>query len=296
MKSSVRQTICPLLAAFFWGTAIAAQKICTAYLAPFALNCIRSALAFVILLVICLCRRKKKYGTARDITLGSLCCGTALFLASNLQYIGLSGTSSGKVGFITALYIILVPLIGRFFGKKTSPQIWAAVALAVVGMYFLCVKEDFSLSISDLQVLIGAFLFAAQILLVDHFVQSVDSIALSCGQFLVVTVLSALCMGITAEKFSAVMLAKWIWPLLYVAIFSNVVAYTLQIVAQKGANPTIVSLLLSMESVFSALSGALLLHERLGRREAAGCGLMMAAVILAQLPGLLDRKRRKAKA
>jgi len=289
MSNRIRHTVCPLLAALIWGLAFSAQSVCAEYLEPFSVNALRGLIAFVLLLVFCLLR-KKPFGTWRDLILGSLCCGSALFFATNLQQFGLGGTSAGKAGFITALYIVIVPVTGVLFRKKVPAKVWIAVAFAVAGMYFLCLSEQFTVAASDLYVLACAFLFALQILCIDHFVQKVDGVALSCGQFLVVSVLSAVCM-FAMESPTVEGIRGCIWPLLYVAVFSSCVAYTLQIISQKGANPAVVSLLLSMESVFAVIGGALLLQERLTGREGFGCLLMMVAIVLAELP---ERTKKQA--
>ncbi len=283
MNPKIRQTVLPLLAALIWGFAFSAQSLCADHVGPFTLNASRAFIAFLLLFLVCLLRKNWTMGTWRDLILGGLCCGTALFLATNAQQFGMSETSAGKAGFITALYIVIVPVAGIFFHKRVTAKIWVAVAVAVVGMYFLCITEDFSIATSDLYVLICAFLFAAQIIAVDHFVQKVDGIALSCAQFLVVSLFSAVCMLFT-ETPTWTGLAACIWPLLYVAVLSSCVAYTLQIVAQKDANPTIVSLLLSLESVFAVLGGVIVLGEKLTGRELFGCLLMMTAIVLAELP------------
>ena len=289
MNDKIRHTALPILTALIWGTAFSAQSICSAHVGPFTLNAWRGAIAFVLLLLLCVVRKGERKWKWRDLMLGGLCCGTALFLASNLQQLGIATTSAGKTGFITALYIVIVPVCGIFFHKKVSRRVWAAVAVAVAGMYFLCVSESFSIAPGDFFVLLCAFLFAAQILAVDYFVQKVDGVALSCAQFLVVAVFSAVGAAVT-EPFSWADISACIWPLLYIAVFSSCVGYTLQIIAQKGANPTVLSLLLSLESVFAVLGGAVLLHERLSERELLGCGLMMIAIILAELPQRAPRR------
>lgn len=282
MGNKLRQTVLPLITALIWGFAFSFQSICAQYIGPFTLNAARAAIAFVILLVICLIR-KVRIDSWKDLIIGGLCCGTALCLASNLQQFGISETSAGKAGFITALYIVLVPVGGLFFGKKSTLKIWLAVAIAVAGMYFLCITEQFTVATGDLFVLACALLFTVQIMCVDHFVQKVDGMVLSCAQFLVMTVLSSLGM-VAMETPTVEGLVACIWPLLYIAVLSSCVGYTLQIIAQKGANPTVVSLLLSVESVFAVLGGALLLQEHLSVRELLGCLLLMIAVVLAELP------------
>ena len=226
----------------------------------------------------------------RDLVLGGLCCGVALTLAANLQQKGLETTTSGKAGFITALYIVIVPVAGLLFRRRVPRAVWFGVVLAVAGLYCLCITEDFTISGGDFYVLLCAFCFSAHILVIDHFTQKVDGVVLSCAQFLVVTVLSVVGM-IATEHPSLSALLQCAGPILYVGLFSSGVAYTLQILAQKDSNPTVVSLLLSLESVFATVAGALILGDRMSGKEYFGCVLMLAAVVLAQLP---ERKKPAA--
>ena len=229
-------------------------------------------------------------GQRRDLLLGGLCCGAALTVASFFQQKGLETTSSGKAGFITALYIVLVPVLGLLLGRKPPRMVWVSIVLAVGGLYCLCITDGFSITTGDFYVLLCAFCFSVQIMAVDHFGQKVDGVALSCCQFFVMSVLSAL--GSFADRLPDPALAsEWLGPVLYVGVFSSGVAYTLQILAQKDSDPAVVSLLMSMESVFATLAGVLILHDRLSSRELFGCALMLAAVVLAQLP---DKKTRFA--
>ena len=289
MDENIRHTVLPLLTALIWGTAFVAQSVCAVHVGPFTLNAARGLIAFSLLLLLCLVRRKKPAARPKDLILGGFCCGTALFAASYFQQLGIGTTSAGKTGFITALYIVIVPVAGIFFHQKVSRRVWLAVAVAVAGMYFLCVTESFSVAPGDLYVLLCAVLFSAQILAVDHFTKSVDGFALSCAQFLVMGLLSLT--GAATETGAAEGLRACLWPMLYIAVFSSCVGYTLQILAQKGGNPAVVSLLLSLESVFAVLGGAVLLRERLTGRELMGCVLMMGAIVLAELP---DRKAAEA--
>lgn len=292
----LRQNVFPVLAALIWGTAFVAQSVSTEFVGPFTFNAARSAVAFVFLLVFCLLMRAKRKndgvvqtGTKRDLLVGGLACGAALTVAAFLQQKGLETTTSGKAGFITALYIVLVPIAGIFLRKKAPRAIWIGVALALVGLYCLCITEDLTVTIGDFYVLLCAFCFTAHILVIDHFGQFVDGVELSCAQFLVAAVLSGIGMLITeTPSMEAILLC--IGPILYVGIFSSGVAYTLQILAQKDSNPTVVSLLLSLESVFATLAGAVILHDRMSGREYLGCLLVLCAVVLAQLP---ERKRVK---
>lgn len=291
MKKNRHQSIFALLAAIIWGAAFSAQSVCAQYLGPLTITALRSLIAFLVLFAVCLLRRKSDRGTRRDIIIGSIICGTALFAASNMQQLALNmGASAGKAGFITALYIVLVPIGQVFFKQKISPRHWLAVAVAVAGMYFLCITGGFSISPSDLYLLLCALLFAVQILAVDRFSARVDGLVLSCGMFLVVAVLSSL-FALPLEEITLGSIAACIWPLLYIAVFSSCLGYTFQILAQKGGNPAVVSLLMSLESLFAAVSGALLLGERMSTHELIGCALMIAAIVVAELPA----KRGKAK-
>lgn len=290
----VRQNVFPVVAAFIWGTAFVAQSMGAEYVGAFTFNAARSAVAFVFLLILCAilrARRRRDFGHAaqarpgagRDLAIGGICCGVALTVAANLQQKGLETTTSGKAGFITALYIVIVPIAGIFLKKKAPRSIWISVALAVVGLYCLCITEEFSITSGDFYILLCAFCFTAHILVIDHFTQKVDGVELSCAQFLVVTILSTVGMFAT-ESPSWEALRLCAWPILYVGIFSSGVAYTLQILAQKDSNPTVVSLLMSLESVFATLAGAVVLGDRMNGREYFGCAVMLAAVVLAQLP------------
>ena len=286
----VRQNVLPVLAALIWGTAFVAQSVGADYVEPFTFNAARSAIAFVFLLILCLVRRGMQKGIVesatkswKDLAVGGLCCGVALTVATNLQQKGLETTTSGKAGFITALYIVIVPIVGIFMKKKAPRTLLISVPLAVAGLYCLCITEDFSVTEGDFYVFLCAICFSAHILVIDHFTQKVDGVELSCAQFLVVTVLSSVGM-IVSENPSLEAVGMCIWPILYVGVFSSGVAYTLQILAQKDSNPTVVSLLLSLESVFATLAGAIILHDQMSGKEYLGCVLMLVAVVLAQLP------------
>ena len=297
----IRQNVLPLVTAMIWGTAFVAQSVGAAYMGAFTFNAARAVIAFFFLLGLCGLRaayRRRRgeapvpAGSRRDLMLGGLCCGAALAVASFFQQKGLETTTPGKAGFITALYIVLVPLAGLALGKKAPRAVWLGVALAVGGLYCLCVTEEFSITGGDFYVLICAFCFTVQIMTVDRFTNKVDGVALSCAQFLVMTVLCSLG-ALTETPPDMAQLSQWITPVLYTGVFSSGVAYTLQILAQKGSDPTVVSLLMSTESLFAAVAGALILGNRMSGREYLGCALMLAAVMLAQLP---DRPRRRTEA
>ena len=297
----VRQNLFPLLAAFIWGTSFVAQSVAADSIGPFTFNAARSAVAFVFLLALSLilwrARRntfaaepEPRTGTWRDLLIGGLCCGAALAVASFLQQKGLETTTAGKSGFITALYIVIVPVLGLLLKKRAPRAIWVSVALAVAGLYCLCITESFSIAVGDFYTLLCALCFSIHILVIDYFTQRVDGVQLSCVQFLVMTVLSGAGM-LALEPVSWPVVASCAGPILYAGLLSSGVGYTLQILAQKDSNPTVVSLLLSLESVFATLAGVVVLHDQMSGREYLGCVLMLAAVILAQLP---DRRRQES--
>lgn len=194
----------------------------------------------------------------------------------------MAGTDAGKAGFITALYVVLVPVFGLFFKRKVSLPTWIAVILSVIALYLLCIKGDFSLAPGDLLLLVCALCFAVHILVIDHFTAFCDGVKLSCLQFLFAGIISTVCMLIF-EKVDMTAILSCALPLLYVGIFSCGVGYTLQILAQKGSNPTVVTILLSLESVFAVIAGAIILKQQMSVREYIGCVIMFAAVVLAQI-------------
>ena len=283
------------LTAFIWGTAFVAQSVGMDYLTPFQFNGIRSYMGSLVLVpVILFMNRGRKEKTWQQASLkmtllAGLCCGVILFTASSLQQFGVSMTTAGKAGFITATYIVIVPLLGLFIKKKVGVNVWIAEVFALAGLYLLCIKEDFSIGGGDVYVFLCAIVFSLHILAIDYFVQYVDGVLLSCMQFFVSAVLSTIAMGITDfPQIAYVRLA--IVPLLYAGVLSCGVAYTLQIVGQKGMNPTIASLIMSLESTFSVIGGALILHEAMSLKEGLGCILMFVAIMMAQIPGDLVKK------
>ena len=292
--NQVRQVVFPILAAFIWGTAFVAQDMCADAIGTFAFNAARYFIAVLTLLVVIFISDKLKKdkpsltaiqrkAANKRLWLGGLCCGAALAIASNFQQAGLvAGTEAGKAGFITALYVVLVPVFGLFFKRKVNLPTWIAVVCSVVALYLLCIKGDFSLAPGDFLVLMCAVCFAVHILVIDYFTGFCDGVKLSCLQFLFAGTISAVYMFIFETVDFAAMLSC-ILPLLYVGVFSCGVGYTLQILAQKDSNPTVVTILLSLESVFAVIAGAIILHQQMTTREYIGCVIMFAAVILAQI-------------
>ena len=291
-QRNIKQVVLPLITAFIWGSAFVAQSLGAGKMGGFTFSAARSLPAalslFLLWMALRRARREGKYTEQqkKDLLTGGFVCGVFLTLGTNLQQLGIADTTAGKAGFITALYIVLVPLVGSFFGKKADRRIFLCVLIAVAGLYFLCFKSGegaVNFGRGDFLVFLCAFAFTGQILAVDYYVQRVDGVALSCAQFTVVTVISTVC-AFAFETVELGVIAECAPYILYVGIFSSAVAYTLQIIAQKDGDPTVVSLLLSLESFFAVVCGAVILHERMSGREYLGCALMLAAVILSQLP------------
>ncbi len=292
-----------LLASFIWGTAFVAQSVGMDYIGPFTFNGIRSLIGAAVLVPFIFlfswlqkreARKNKEAvpaGDTRDLLIGGCTCGVLLFIATSLQQVGLMYTSVGKSGFITAFYIVFVPVLGIFLKKKTGWKVWAAVGIALVGLYLLCITEEFTIGFGDILTIFCALTFSCHILVVDHFSPKVDGIRMSCLQFLVCGLLSLPFMFLLETPSISAIFAG-IRPLLYAGALSCGLAYTLQIVGQKNMNPAIASLLMSPESCFSVLAGWVVLGEVLTGREYLGCVLMFTAIILAQLP---DRKKPMTK-
>ncbi len=295
MKQTARQgallgNVLLLLAAAIWGFAFVAQKTGGADMGALTFNGGRSLLAAAALFAalplfdrLGLSRPPADVAGRRRLWLGGAVCGLALFAATNLQQVGLLYTSVAKSGFITTLYIVLVPLFGMFLGRRTGLFNWLGVLLAVVGLYFLCAPGEGGIAPGDWLLLACALLFSVQILAVDRFAPRVDNIRLSAIQFLTVGVLN-LPLMFFFERPSLTAVWDNVGSLLYASLLSSGVAYTLQVVAQRKTNPATASLLMSLESVFAMLAGWMLLGDKLLPAELLGCGLMFVAVVLAQLP------------
>lgn len=296
-KFTVRQSLILLTTATIWGIAFVSQSVGMDYVEPFTFNAVRSLIGAAVLVpVIFLMRRLSGEADGREVhkegykiekkriwMTGGVCCGVILAAATSFQQFGLLYTTAGKAGFVTAMYIVLVPLLGIFFGKKVGVRIAVSVAVAVAGLYLLCMTERLRLETGDMLVLVCAFIFSFHIMMVDHFAPLTDGVKMSCVQFLTCGVLCSICMFLFEEPKLPMILAAW-KQILYAGALSGGAGYTLQIIGQKGMNPTVASLIMSLESVVSVLAGFVLLHEVLSMRELAGCVLMFAATILAQLP------------
>ncbi len=306
MNTQTRNSLLLLLCSFIWGTAFVAQSA-GAGMGAYSFLAGRSWLAVIVLLptVSAFDVLRRKQGAAcgwpkgeqgKTLRKASLICGTLLFAASAAQQIGitLNPNSTAKSAFLTAMYVVLVPVFGLALGRKNSPQLWVSMVISVAGLYLLCMKNGFGgIEASDLVLLLCAVLFSFQILSIDHFAPQVDGVRLSLLQFFVVAVESSIA-AVLLETPSIAQFGENLLPIAYCGIFSSGVAYTLQIIGQKDLHPAIASLIMCMESVFSALGGWLILHQSLSARESVGCALIFVAVVLAQLPVEDWLKCRKA--
>ena len=293
----IKNGIMLVLTAFIWGTAFVAQSVGMDYLGPFTFNGVRSLIGGAALLP-CIwlfqkgkgkATEKPSRGARKELIAGGIACGLLLFAASSLQQIGIQYTTAGKAGFITAFYIVIVPVLGIFLHKKINGKVWGAVAIALAGLYFLCITEKFAVGKGDILIFLCALVFSIHILVIDYFSPKVDGVKMSCIQFFVCGIVSLPPMFFKETPKIGAMVEGWA-PLLYAGVLSCGVAYTLQIIGQKNVNPAVASLILSLESCFSVLAGWMVLGEKLSMRESVGCVLMFAAIILAQLP---DRKKEE---
>ena len=281
-----------LLTAFIWGVAFVAQSVGMDYIGPFTFICVRNIIGGLVLIPLIFFlskidktdRSEQEAGEYKKNTLlGGICCGVFLCAASCFQQFGIMYTTVGKAGFITALYIIIVPILGIFLKKRVAGIVWLSSVIAIAGFYMLSISGQVSISKGDILVLIGALLFSFHILVIDYFSPRGNSVAISCIQFFTVSIICGILMFIFENPQIMDILEAYI-PILYAGVMSSGVAYTLQIVGQKNMDPTVASLILSLESVFSALAGWMLLGQGLSTKELVGCGLVFTAVILAQLP------------
>lgn len=288
-NASLKSSFLLFMAAFIWGIAFVAQSVGMDYMGPWTFNGGRFLLGGMVLLPVILVKRsrnkKEKIAPAdlKTTFTGGICCGLALCAAALFQQVGIMYTTVGKAGFITTLYIIMVPILGIFLKKKVQGRIWTGALIAAAGMYLLCMNEGFSVSKGDALVFICAIIFSIHILVIDYFSKRADGVELSCIQFFTAGII-ATAGAFLFETPSFTGIVEGIIPLAYAGILSCGVAYTLQIIGQKNIDPTIASLLLSLESVVSMLAGWVLLGQALNAKELFGCGLVFGAVILVQLP------------
>lgn len=295
-KTQMKSSILLLIAAAIWGFAFSAQSISADSIGSFTLNSTRSLIGAIVLIPFIMFRyarakkapdyRKPDKAQIKTTLIGGFCCGLCFFVATNIQQFGISAdTPAGKAGFITALYIVLVPVLGLFFKKRINFLTGFGVILAIIGLYLLCINDGLNIRTGDILILICAFCFSIHILVIDHFTKKADGVLLGALQLLFAGLLGLIPMFLLEKPSITPLLDAWL-PILYLGIMSSGVAYTLQIVGQKNMNPTAASLILSLESVMSVIGGCILLGETLTEREIAGCIIMFAAIILSQLPPL----------
>ena len=302
MSRKMRGNLMLLFTAFIWGASFVAQISGTKEIGTFTFNFSRNIVASLSLFIliqlwpyIMKAPMKKETDKIKKYTImGGVACGVVLTFAMSFQQLGLTGpnaTTAGKAGFITALYIVLVPLTGIFIGKRISIKTWACVFLATIGLYLLSIKQGFSIQSGDLLVLVSAFFYALHILTIDYFSPKSNGVKLSMIQFIIAAFLSGIIMLLVEDVVWKDVFDSVI-PILYAGMITSGVGFTLQIIAQKDTEPTMASLILSLESVFAVLAGAIILGERLSSREAIGVTIMFVAIVLAQIPSSKIKKPR----
>ena len=294
-NTQFRNSLLLLLTATIWGTSFVAQSVGMEFIGPITFTFARNITAGLFLIPVIWFMRKANAKKGETVVenrpmvtkvelIGGIWCGIALCAAGNFQQIGIAHTTVGKAGFITALYVVIVPLLGLFFKKRVPRIVWLCVVLSVIGLYLLCMTGgSFTLAYGDLLVFICAIMYSVHILIIDYYSPKGDGVVISCIQFLVCGVLSGIIM-LFVEDFNFANLLKAAFTILYAGVLSSGVGHTLQVVAQKGMNPTVASLILCLESVVSVLAGWLILNQALSSRELFGCLLMFVAIVLAQIP------------
>ncbi|MBR3842684.1 MAG: DMT family transporter [Christensenellaceae bacterium] len=297
MNKQIKASLLLLLTALIWGLAFVAQSSGMEYIGPFGFNAIRSLMGAMVVLPLVLINRKKEAALPEKDRqkfpfIGGILCGLLLFSASSLQQFGMVETTAGKAGFITAMYSVLVPILGLFIGKKTRLLVWVCAALSIVGFYFLCVTESFTVSMGDFLVFLCSVFFAVHILFVDKISPHANGVEISFMQLLMMSFLSFIC-TILFEELHLEDILACIVPLAYAGFCSMGIAYTLQIVAQKDADPTVASLIMCLESVFAVIGSALILGEEMNTREILGSILIFGAVVLSQLPEGAFKKKKQ---
>lgn len=295
-KNSVGSAFLLLGAALIWGVAFVAQSAGMRHIGPFTFSAVRAMLAALFLLPLSFLMERREPGdnsraSTREEIKAGLILGVILFFAANLQQIGLQFTTAGKAGFITSLYIVMVPIFGLFLKKRMHPVIWLCVFIALAGFYVLSINEQFSIGKGDLLVLVCAVFFALHILSIDKFAPRMNVVRLSFIQFLVMSLLSAPFMFILEKPQMPDILSAWL-TLVYAGVLSGGVAYTMQMFGQRRMEPAAASILCSCESMFALLAGWILLHESMSARELIGCGLVFLAVVCSQLPWGSFRNRK----
>ena len=303
-RSNLKSNLILLLTALIWGFAFVAQSAGMDYVGPYTFNFTRFLIGAIVLIPVTKVIEKKNDNTryysnsvekksyTKTLLLGGVCCGLMLFGGSAFQQMGIMNTTASKAGFITAIYIVIVPILGMFLGKRTNLFSWASVVVAVFGMYLLCITDGFSIQSGDLLVLICSIFFAGHILVIDHFSTKVDCVKMSMIQFFACAMFNLIPMIIFEQPSISSVLQAYV-PILYAGVLSSGVGYTLQIVGQKNSNPVIASLIMSLESVFAVIGGYILLSEELSVRELTGCFIVFVAIIIAQIPDIITSKKNK---
>ena len=293
----MKNNVLLVLTALVWGCAFVAQSVGMDYVGPFTFNAVRCLIGAAVLIPVILFmdksarksgltdeEMKSRRGETKTLVTGGICCGLALGIASSLQQWGILFTTVGKAGFITAMYIVLVPVLGIFVHRKPGINAVVSVLLALVGLYLLSFTDMGSINIGDILLSGCALAFAVQILLIDRFAPDLDGLRLNCVQSLVVSLLSVPCIFLNRETVGLQTILDCWLPLCFAGIFSMGVAYSMQIIGQKRLDPTAASLIMSLESVFAALGGWLILHNTMTPSELTGCTLVFAGVIVSQVP------------
>ena len=295
MKTKFKGPLCLFLCSLFWGTAFSAQSTAMSYMGPYTFVFLRSIITALVLFIVHpfmvrfqIIPANPNENKAALWKTGAV-CGCFLVAATLFQQIGLVTTTTAKSGFITALYIVIVPLLGLFVGKKPQPTIWLGVVVSLIGLYFLCMTDSLHIEFGDLITFFSALVFALHILIIDRYGGELDSVKLSMVQFLTAAVISGI-LAFTLETPTFASFASCWGSVIYVAVFSGAMGYTLQIVGQKSTDPTIASLIMCLESVFAAIGGWVLLNQTLSGQEIFGCVLMLGASVIALIPFPLKRK------
>lgn len=301
-KKETQSALLMVLTAVIWGIAFVFQRTGMEHIGPFAFNFFRCLLSLVFLLAVSgflkiknkNSEKKQTNFSRKSLYIGGILAGLALFLGMSTQQVGMVSTSAAKAGFITTMYIVLVPIMGMFYGRKTTPKMWLCVAIAAVGLYMLSIKEGFVIEKGDFFVFLSAIFFGLQIVIIDIFAPKADAIKLSMIEFATSGVLSLIATLMTETTTMAGIQAAGV-AILYTGLLSSGVGFTLQIIAQKNLAPTVTSLIMSMESGVSAIAGVIFLHEALTSREVVGCIIMIIAVLLAQLdfPMMKSKKSKR---
>jgi len=289
---TLRSDLLLLVAAFIWGTTFVAQRMGMSHIGPMTYNALRFALGAVTLVPVILVlpvngQVADRNRGVRFLLCGGALAGLALFGGASMQQIGLIYTTAGKAGFITSLYVVLVPIIGRILGQRIGLSVWAGAVLAVAGLYLLSFTGSFAVGRGDLPVLIGAFFWAVHVHLIGYLAKRANPLRIACLQFVTCSALS-LVAALPYEEIAIVPIRQATVPILYGGVLSAGVAFTLQVICQRTSPPAHAAIVMSLETVFAALAGYVILHERLGPRDLAGCALMLAGLIVVQLPLLFN--------